>query len=144
MKKLFAQGFLSTILPILIIVFSPSTIFSQGKNQIAVKDQKGTGIEGVSVHVFESKTGKCICFMGGCIPSPFDQDKTDKHGNATFKGGKNRPDLKANTTYVASIDDKCQQARQCNNPQQDCSFSATWYQFTTDKNGKFEGLVIKQ
>jgi hypothetical protein len=145
MKKSIVPGILSMVTAALFCLL-PHFAFGQGKNEITVTNKEGGPLPGISVHIFESKSGKCTCFMGVCIPAPFDQDVTDKHGKASFKGGKNRPDLKPNIDYVASIDDKCMtvQQRQCNNATQDCSFSATWYMFTTDKNGKFDGFVIKK
>ena len=142
MKKWIVKGFLSTAV-VLLLSPAPLALIAQGKNEIGVRDAKGTAIPMVSVHVFESKTGICSCFMGGCLVVPFDQDVTNKQGNAEFRGEKkNRPGLKPLTTYYASIDDKCTLGQQqtCNNAQTDCSFSANFTPFTTDDKGKFAGF----
>ena len=132
------------IATILLLWLAPQTLFAQGKSQIAVRDGEGKPIAGVKVNVYEGGTGVCKCDGNSCVVCPTDSDVSDKNGMATFRGGKNRPNLKPNTDYVAAIGDMCQTLRLCANPPQDCHYIGAVRKFTTDKTGKFNGFQLTQ
>lgn len=118
------------------------------KNTVIVRDAKGTGIEGVTVYLFDKKEGRtCVCFDGGCLMSPpaYDINTTGNSGHAKF-GQKGDPVIKPNTTYYASIDAKCSktqdQQQPCNNQTNLCKFEASYKEAKTDDKGKFDAVIF--
>ena len=129
--------------------FISLSVFGQ-KNTVIVRDDKGTGVQGITVYLFTTKTITCKCFpLGGCtfFPTPFDASITGNNGHAKF-GEKGDPALKASTTYYATIDAKCTepsiQNQPCNDTNNPCGFSVTWApkDCKTNDKGKFDPVII--
>lgn len=149
MKKLL-NHYIATATVVLLFVCLNSMPLHGQKNTVIVKDAKGTGISGISVFLFTTKTVSCKCFpLGGCTfsPAPFDISLTGNSGHAKF-GEKGDPELKPNTTYYAAIDAKCIdpqiQNQPCNDTNNPCGFSITWAQdpCKTNDKGKFDPISI--
>ncbi|MBK8954369.1 MAG: hypothetical protein IPM34_02295 [Saprospiraceae bacterium] len=115
-------------------------VWSQGKNQIGVRNNQGTGIPNILVMVFEKGAPLCACQNGKCVPIPHAQETTGKNGIAKFD--KEKDSFKPNTEYLATINMMCITPQpQCNNNQQ-CGSNISSTPFTTDKKGKFKGFNI--
>ncbi len=125
-----------------LLLLLPAFSFSQGKNEIVVRNADGSGIAGIVVMIYEKGQPWCGCALGFCIASPLDKETTNKNGFAKFDKG--HKDLKPNTEYLATINVECRTPQDGCQSGQQCSSNASFKAFTTDKKGKFDGFEIKK
>jgi hypothetical protein len=143
MKKVLLTSHLPYCAFLLFVFVLPSFLAAQGKNQIAVRDKKGTGVPGIEVMIFDPAKPLCKCEDRKCVPAPVLVAKTEKSGIAKFP--KNPSGLMPNKGYTATINMVCKTPENgCEAQlQQPCGWNApNMIPFQTDKKGDFKGFDI--
>lgn len=143
MKRVLLTSHLPYCAILFFLFVLPASPFAQGKNQIAVRDNKGTGVPGIEVMIFDPAKPLCKCVDRKCVPAPVLVAKTEKNGIAKFP--KNPSGLMPSKGYAATINMVCKTPENgCDaQQQQPCGWNApNMVPFQTDKKGDFKGFDI--